>query len=227
DIKPILKIGGAKVLDVGCAQGAWLHSVDASYPNVHYFGVDIAADAIKNARKANNITLTVGNVLEGLPYPDNTFDYVHQRNVLALGIKKIQCVRVIRELIRVAKPGAWIELVECDSVGKNLGPIGTALGNPVTTAIKDRGFDLYSGTNLMEYVEAQGLRATNIDLKTVSIPLNWGEGTIGRTHALSTRTALLALEDLMHQVLRITREEYKKLVNDAYEEWAESKSFIS
>ncbi|KAJ3137438.1 hypothetical protein HK100_000651 [Physocladia obscura] len=216
DIRPILEAGGAKVLDVGCAKGAWLHSVNALYPNAQYFGVDIAGDAVKNGREANNITLTVGNILEGLPYENNTFDYIHQRNLLGLGIKKIQCVRVIRELIRVAKPGAWIELVEADLTLFS-----------VATAVKDRGFDLYAGTNLMDYVDGQGLRATNVDLKTVSIPLNWGEGSIGRSHALSVRTMFFALEDYMHQVLGISREEYRKMVNECYEEWGEYKSFVS
>ncbi|KAJ3096000.1 hypothetical protein HK100_005671, partial [Physocladia obscura] len=117
---------GVKVLDVGCAQGFWLESLNDQYPNAFYYGVDIAQDALDAATKTENMKYQFGNVLERLPFPDSTFDYVHQR-LLVFGMPKNQYVDVIRELIRVAKPGAWIELVESDINAYSLGPINTHL----------------------------------------------------------------------------------------------------
>jgi ubiquinone/menaquinone biosynthesis C-methylase UbiE len=44
-----------------------------------------------------------------LPFPDNTFDYVVQRNALYNYTKEEWDNIVIPEMIRVLKPGGWIE----------------------------------------------------------------------------------------------------------------------
>jgi ubiquinone/menaquinone biosynthesis C-methylase UbiE len=46
---------------------------------------------------------------EGLPFPDNSFDYVVQRNALYNYTKEEWDSIVIPEMIRVLKPGGWIE----------------------------------------------------------------------------------------------------------------------
>lgn len=52
-------------------------------------------------------------MLEGLPFPDNSCDFTHQRLVI-VALPTDQWVRQLQELLRVARPGGWVEVVEGD-----------------------------------------------------------------------------------------------------------------
>ncbi|WP_146747050.1 methyltransferase domain-containing protein [Thermogemmatispora tikiterensis] len=51
------------------------------------------------------------NVLEGLPFADCQFCYTHQR-LLVAAIPARSWPGVVRELVRVTRPGGWIEWLE-------------------------------------------------------------------------------------------------------------------
>lgn len=64
-------------------------------------------------------------VAEQLPFPDDHFDFVKQRFVTAsFTLANWKCV--IEELVRVTKPGGYIQLLEIDYSTFNLGPNGKA-----------------------------------------------------------------------------------------------------
>lgn len=65
-------------------------------------------------RKLANFTFNIGNVLEGLPYPDNTFDFVHMR-LFVFGLREIEWPKAIKEVLRVTKPGGFIQFIESDT----------------------------------------------------------------------------------------------------------------
>ncbi|KAJ1568642.1 hypothetical protein HK405_015709, partial [Cladochytrium tenue] len=100
---------GAKVLDVGCGPGLWSVEMARTFQKSTFVGVDI--NGYEHQNLPDNISFRIEDVLKGLSFPDNTFDLVHQRNLL-LGVKDGQWPAVIRELIRVTKPGGYIELAE-------------------------------------------------------------------------------------------------------------------
>ncbi|KAJ3105480.1 hypothetical protein HK100_003892, partial [Physocladia obscura] len=216
---------GVKVLDVGCAQGFWLESLNEQYPNALYYGVDIAQDVLEAATKTKNMKYQFGNVLERLPFPDNTFDYVHQR-LLVFGMPKNQYVAVIRELIRVAKPGAWIELVESDINAYSLGPINAYLEGYIRKGSLERNLDLYCGTNLGYYIHQATRNVRHIGHKTVSVPMNW-DPPLGKAHGMNMKAFLLGLEDWLHHVMNISRQEYKDIVEATFLEWEEYKTFTN
>lgn len=60
-----------------------------------------------------------------LPFPDNHFDFVKQRLVTA-SFTLADWKRVMEELVRVTKPGGYIQLLEIDYNTFNLGPNGRA-----------------------------------------------------------------------------------------------------
>ncbi|KAJ3137437.1 hypothetical protein HK100_000650 [Physocladia obscura] len=222
--REVLKASGSKVLDVGCAQGFWLDDVSNEYPNAEYYGVDIAEDALAIADP--KLTLTFGNVIEGLPYGDNTFDYVHQR-LLVFGMPKDKYESSIAELIRVAKHDAWIELVEVDAVSYSVGPTNALFDKNFNLAMTQRGLDVYAGTNLIYYVKQVAQKTSKIShikREVVSIPMNWG-GSLGKAHALDIKAATLAVEDWLHRVMGVEREEYRRLLDIATEETGTYKSF--
>lgn len=61
--------------------------------------------------RPENVNFEIYNVLSGLPYPDNTFDFVNMRFMLSAFAVSDWPV-VLKETYRVLKPGGVIELME-------------------------------------------------------------------------------------------------------------------
>ncbi|KAJ1548973.1 hypothetical protein HK405_012000, partial [Cladochytrium tenue] len=99
----------ARVLDVGCGPGHWSLDMSKAFPKADFVGVDIATYGHHNLPA--NVTFETKDVTNGLDFPDNTFDLVHQRSLM-LAYKTEQWPAVLKELIRVTKPGGYIQLVE-------------------------------------------------------------------------------------------------------------------
>ncbi|CAI2185370.1 17066_t:CDS:2, partial [Funneliformis geosporum] len=99
----------ACVLDVGCGPGTWVTEMAYEYPSAVFVGVDISPIFPSELKKPENATF-LQNMLDGLPFEDDTFDFVYQR-FLASAISEEQWKdEVIYELYRVTKPGGWVEL---------------------------------------------------------------------------------------------------------------------
>ena len=107
-IHDTLVYGGACVLDVGCGPGTWLISMAKSYPKSTFIGLDIIN--LDRGDDLPNLAFIKGNIFDGLPFPSNTFDYVHQSNMMT----SIQCDQwqsVVNEIARVTKPNGWVEFM--------------------------------------------------------------------------------------------------------------------
>jgi len=99
---------GKKCLDAGCGSGRAVRSMLKSGA-FYVEAIDIGDDCVANTRHRNiedapRLNVTQGSVLE-LPYPDNSFDFVHCDGVLH---HTTDPVKGFLELKRVAKPGAPI-----------------------------------------------------------------------------------------------------------------------
>lgn len=101
---------GAKVLDVGCGPGTWLMDIATEYPQVDCLGVDMC-DVFPKQIRPPNVRFEVANVTDGLPYPDNTFDFVNVR-LLLIGLQSKQWPEMWKEVMRVLKPGGLAQSIE-------------------------------------------------------------------------------------------------------------------
>ncbi|CEI90913.1 hypothetical protein RMCBS344292_05222 [Rhizopus microsporus] len=139
---------GITVLDVGCGSGVWIMDMVQDYPNCAYHGCDIA-DAIHKNVNVNQFTFTYGNVVKGLPYEDNVFDFVHMRFFVLALREEEEWPAAISEIIRVTKPGGMIQMSE---IGFELPEDSSNLFYKVGVAIRDtcaaRGQNAYIGTEL-------------------------------------------------------------------------------
>jgi ubiquinone/menaquinone biosynthesis C-methylase UbiE len=72
----------ARVLDIACGSGVWVLEMATSFPNSQFYGIDFAC-IFPNTIKPPNTTFQQCDVLdpEGLPFPDEFFDYIHMRLV--------------------------------------------------------------------------------------------------------------------------------------------------
>ncbi|KAI9759462.1 MAG: hypothetical protein M4579_002302 [Chaenotheca gracillima] len=77
-----------KILDVGCGPGSITSGFCKYVPAGQVTGVDVSSAVVEQARtlasekEVTNLTFETGNVLEGLKYPDGTFDVVYCHQVL-------------------------------------------------------------------------------------------------------------------------------------------------
>ncbi|KAG0818888.1 hypothetical protein G6F20_001187 [Rhizopus arrhizus] len=101
---------GVSVLDIGCGSGIWIKDMIRDYPNCVYHGCDIV-DATRKLLRCDQFHFTYGNVVKGLPYADDTFDFVNMR-LLVYALRAEEWPMAIQEVIRVVKPGGMIQLCE-------------------------------------------------------------------------------------------------------------------
>lgn len=82
------------------------------YPNCTYEGCDIV-EAVNPNWDTPQFHFSYGDILKGLNYDDNVFDLVHVR-FLILAIREEEWPSVLKELLRVTKPGGMVMLQEVD-----------------------------------------------------------------------------------------------------------------
>ncbi|CAH1755957.1 14493_t:CDS:10 [Entrophospora sp. SA101] len=118
----------AKVLDIGCGPGHWLLEMAEEYPNANFVGIDISPVFPNDydSNKPTNVAFLKFDALSenGLPFPDDTFDFVYQK-FMVFFIPENKRMKHIEELIRITKPGGWIELMDVDPLPYDTGPIST------------------------------------------------------------------------------------------------------
>lgn len=163
------------ILDVGAGTGRWAIELARTFPDANVIGIDVKAPAVDENTdtltnvdpRPQNYTFVMSNLLEGLPFADRTFDYVHQR-LLFTAIPHDRWPSVAQELARVTRPGGWVELV--DSIGlANGGPNVEQLMTWIRRLSSLRGVDLMDGSRIGQYLRSTSLAhqtARRIDLPT-------------------------------------------------------------
>jgi len=175
------------ILDVGCGSGRWAMELAAHFPQARVVGLDVVPPPADDSRtfgngldqRPPNYTFTPGNVLEGLPFPDNSFDFVHQR-LLITAIPAERWPAVIRELARVTRPGGWVELAEC-GVPEHAGPGLTGLWGTWIELCAKRNVDFTMGHTIGQLLSDGGL--AHVQRHHLYFPMGaWG-GHVGRMSA--------------------------------------------
>jgi SAM-dependent methyltransferase len=84
------------------------------FPKSKFYGIDISPISPAGSAlppPAHVVQLDLRNIAKTLSYPDNFFDYIHQR-LLVTALTSEDWNNVLKELFRVLKPGGYIELAE-------------------------------------------------------------------------------------------------------------------
>ncbi|CAG8564121.1 17545_t:CDS:2, partial [Acaulospora morrowiae] len=119
-IEDMLTRGRTRILDVGCSSGTWVLEMASTYQDSKFYGVEVSP-LFPTLIKPRNVKFAVANVVEGLPFSDNMFDFVHM-GFMGLSLIESSWERVIEELVRVTKPGGWVEICDSDYNWINAGP---------------------------------------------------------------------------------------------------------
>lgn len=180
------------ILDVGCGTGRWAIELARQFPGANVIGMDVAPPPVDMSAapdaRPENYAFVQGNALERIPFPDNSFDFVHQR-FLALAIPAARWPGVVAELLRITRPAGWVELVETEP----------PLGAPAIDQLASWGIELTKRRDInMSLMARIGdlLRnggATEVSSRTVAIGVGKPNGRVGAMAAVDYLTALSAV----------------------------------
>ena len=205
----------AEILDVGCGTGQWAYEVCAEFPAARVVGFDLQP----NKRPWPPAYCCVrGNLLQGLPFADDRFDFVHQRALIS-GVPVNSWPSVCRDLSRVVRPGGWVELVECPPWFESAGPVTSRLCEMLRRLLVARGLDS-DGTivdALDEHLGRTGLVETRKRVLDLQVG-EWG-GRVGSLMATDARALFFRLAAAYEAAFGIGNHEYLELVTAMQQEW--------
>lgn len=190
------------ILDVGTGTGRWAKEMAAVFPHARVVGVDVKEPATNEPgessadldRLPSNYQFVFGNILEGLPFPDASFDFVHQR-LLFFAIPSDRWQFVLNELFRVTRPGGWVEVVEGHYGYDPMGPAAQRIADAMLPAMLQRGIDPRNSAILDQFLRTAGFE--HVQTRTVKLPVgDWG-GRLGQLVATDVRSFSQAAKPLL------------------------------
>ncbi|KAG1443212.1 hypothetical protein G6F56_010757 [Rhizopus delemar] len=187
----------ATVLDLGCGTGCWVLEMAIEYPEYHFTGIDMA-DMFPTTIRPDNIKFQRQNILLGLPYPDNTFDFVNMRLMLS-AFRVTEWPTVIGEIHRVLKQGGVVELMETKFPEKDHVPIVDKV-NQKWSMLQESNFELLDvQERSLQYITAKESPLSAVAREMLG---NW-------------KLAILALKPVLMDGLVENSNEYESFV-DSY-----------
>jgi SAM-dependent methyltransferase len=163
----------AAILDVGSGTGQWAYDLCEQFPQALVVGLDVVPSKVE--RRPANYRYVKANVLHGLPFADDSFDYTHQR-LMVTALPLTTWPRVIEDIVRVTRPGGWVELVESGDEIEPRGPATNRLLELARQLAAAYGLDAAASVChvLDDYLRGAGAEA--VDKRTLSVPIGeWGE----------------------------------------------------
>ncbi|CAG8659110.1 12409_t:CDS:2 [Cetraspora pellucida] len=214
----------ATVLDAGCGAGCWILDLGNEFPNSTFVGIDIQSSAFPSVNeRSSNTGFLVHNLITGVPFPDETFDYVHMQ-VMWSALTKQQYINVIHELVRVTKCNGWIEIMEPNMEMKNLGNSMKAVQNAFHKKLKENGFDPMIFLEVSKCFESIN-ELTNIEHMQLNMSLG---GWAGRyyEYILDGVKQIYKSITYLPDYMGISQNDYQKLIDDFDRQCNQNHSYL-
>ncbi|ORY98921.1 hypothetical protein BCR43DRAFT_488413 [Syncephalastrum racemosum] len=178
-----------------------------------------AADDVNQQQRKlfGNLTLHIHNILKGrLPFPNDSFDIVYQSQA-NFSYTPSDWKYVLSELLRVTKPGGYIQLIENDLYFNLLGPVASSWQDRFLSAFSEKlGVQPHIARQLPEILVETGW--VDIESRHVSIPLgNWGLD-IGILWQQNLEAFVQAVRPGMSEAMDISFSQYKEMWSAISEE---------
>jgi SAM-dependent methyltransferase len=220
-----LEQGVANILDVGSGTGIWGEEMALDFPGARIVNVDVdpfvpTVLARERTVRPPNFHFVQSNILQGLPFPDGVFDFTHQR-MLVGAIPIPEWSNVVRELIRVTRPGGWIELLEVGNTFNNAGPATIRLMGWTMDLVAPRGMDFGFMEQLGRVADEAGLEVQQV--RHLDLPLGTWDSHVG---VLMEKNLLMAFEMLgpmVCEALNVAAADHASALQAAPAEWASNR----
>ncbi|RHZ88439.1 hypothetical protein Glove_22g166 [Diversispora epigaea] len=144
-----LKLGGIKVLEYGCGSADWIMTMATLYPESKFIGADSSQIFPTNCMP-KNVSFVHIDTCKELPFENDQFDYIYIMDFFAyIPEKNIEQLN-FPELVRILKPGGWLEI--CDGDGrafKNMGPKSTLFLDLLSITLRNWGIRPLSAIEIL------------------------------------------------------------------------------
>jgi ubiquinone/menaquinone biosynthesis C-methylase UbiE len=164
---------GRKVLDVGCGNGAdTIPLATLVGPTGQVIGLDLdpalVAEADRRAEAAGVrewVQHRVGDA-SAMPFDDNTFDAIHSERVFILLADPIS---VFAEMVRVAKPGGWLAVIDPDGAAGSFDTPETDIERRIVPFWAKRLANGYAGRRLYSHFRQFGLADVEVETQASAV----------------------------------------------------------
>jgi ubiquinone/menaquinone biosynthesis C-methylase UbiE len=208
----------ATMLDVGAGTGSWSMDMAALFPQAHILGVDVALSSLPHPLPEHCLFVQA-NILNGLPFPDQQFAFTHQR-LLVAGIPSLHWPAVVRELVRVTRPGGWVELLEIGDTIQNAGPATTRFLKWMTDISKGSGFEMEILHHLGDLLRQAGCES--VETQDIPVPLGEWAGVTGNMLKTDVLHGYNALKDSYCPRSNTPPEVFDGMLQAAVTEWEQN-----
>jgi ubiquinone/menaquinone biosynthesis C-methylase UbiE len=117
-----------EVLDVACGAGGWAIEAAQTYPSLVLVGIDLNPRMVKYAQAQavahqveERVSFRIMDALHPLHFPDASFDLVNLRFASSF-VRTWEWPALIRELLRVVRPGGVIRLTDQEVIHLSSSP---------------------------------------------------------------------------------------------------------
>ena len=176
------------ILDVAAGTGRWAMELANEYPQASVVGLDVVPPPDDYLRasfqavhgKPSNYRFVQRDILTGLPFHDDSFDFVHMRLVFA-AVPSDRWLPLVQELARVTRPGGWVELVEGSLLhftSEATSHAARQLQDWIVQLSVQRDIDLTRGARIAPMLEATG-GIRRVRWRRTAITLGARNGRIG------------------------------------------------
>ncbi|CAO0798455.1 unnamed protein product [Mucor circinelloides] len=163
------------ILDSACGAGFWTLDMAQTYPKAKVIGLDAFPADDKRMKGYSNATISAPNIVykygdltTQLTLPDDYIDVLYQRDTTSI-IPHERWPFLFKELMRVMKPGGYIELVEYNFDIRDPGPVLALVNEWYKIASTSVGVDPREAKQLESKLVGAGFQ--QVEKKVVSIPI--------------------------------------------------------
>jgi SAM-dependent methyltransferase len=211
------------ILDVGSGTGRWAIELANMFPRAKVIGLDINPPPVDllaekgMEMRPSNYQFVPGNLLEGLPFADANFDFVHMR-ALVTAIPHDRWPFVIGELARVTRLGGWVESLEVTFL-EGGGPAVNQLMTWLDATLALRGVVFMDGGAVGAVMRATGL--TNVTVRAEAMPCGDSGGRAGKMLATDWISVLKGIGGMTVAQGVTTAHDFERTLEQAQHELAE------
>lgn len=197
--------------------------MSTEHTETNFTGIDISAVWPTEIRP-RNCRFHVVNAIKGLPFEDNTFDFVYQRFMI-MGYPAKDWPFIIQELVRVTKPGGIIELTEIPIVSNANGPELSKMMEILEQACQGKGLDTKVAKKLEGMLRTAGVEG--VQACHASIPVGaWG-AKVGQLMRENSAGIWSSLRGWIKELTSMDDAQYDAMIKRVFIEYETHKCYIN